>query len=104
MRVLAHAVRKYSLKVVSLGPGGVIPHITALHPQGSSLLPLQGGAQLSLGLGEFCGGTCACVEVSVEHLPVGQISHTQWDACVFGGVMPNAGMWILYRTPFGLCV
>ena len=62
MRVLAHAVRKYSLKVVSLGPGGVIPHITALLPQGSTLLPLQGGTQLSLGLGEFCGGIYARIQ------------------------------------------
>ena len=78
MRVLAHAVRKYSLKVVSLGPGGVIPHITALLPQGSTLLPLQGGTQLSLGLGDFVGAYTlvfsdlhVCdVEVSVDHLPV----------------------------------
>ena len=54
MHVLAHAVRKYSLKVVSLGPGGVIPHITALYPQGDTL-PQRGGLLLAV----FCGGIYA---------------------------------------------
>lgn len=39
----AHAAIKYRFTVLSLSPGAVITHITALHTQGPALLRLQGG-------------------------------------------------------------
>lgn len=68
MYTCAHAAIKYRFKVLSLCPGAVIPHITALHTQGPHCSDYREETYNPIHLTLLC-----CVYLCIECCPCGSV-------------------------------
>lgn len=66
MYMRAHAAIKYQFKVLSLRPGAVIPHITALHTQGPHCLDYRAETYNPIHPTLLCFEYCLCGSVSIR--------------------------------------